>query len=112
MPAKVVVIGLDAAQATLFERWSKDGDFPAVAELIERGAVCDVTRNPMETLPGAIWPELTTGIAAPKLVSTTTRGSFTPARRGCVRSWRTRSTRSSITGASPAAPVLASPSWM
>jgi len=67
MPAKVVVIGLDAAQATLLEKWSGDGDFPAMAELIARGAVCEVARNPMETLPGSIWPELTTGISAPKL---------------------------------------------
>ena len=67
MPSHIMVIGLDAAEATLLERWGEDGDFPAMARLLERGAVCHLTRNPLETLPGAIWPELTTGIAGAKL---------------------------------------------
>jgi predicted AlkP superfamily phosphohydrolase/phosphomutase len=62
MPAKVLVIGLDAAEATLLERWAAEGDLPAFARLTEKGAVARLG-NSLETLPGAIWPELTTGIS-------------------------------------------------
>ncbi len=62
MSAKVLVIGLDAAEATLLERWAAEGELPAFARLAERGAVVRLG-NSLETLPGAIWPELTTGIS-------------------------------------------------
>jgi predicted AlkP superfamily phosphohydrolase/phosphomutase len=61
--AKVLVIGLDAAEATLLERWAASGELPAFARLAEQGAVARLG-NSLETLPGAIWPELTTGISA------------------------------------------------
>jgi predicted AlkP superfamily phosphohydrolase/phosphomutase len=60
--AKVLVIGLDAAEATLLERWAASGEAPAFARLAEQGAVARLG-NSLETLPGAIWPELTTGIS-------------------------------------------------
>jgi predicted AlkP superfamily phosphohydrolase/phosphomutase len=62
MPARVLVIGLDAAEATLLERWAAEGELPAFARLIERGSVARLD-NPLETLPGSIWPELTTGVS-------------------------------------------------
>ena len=62
MSAKVLVIGLDAAEATLLERWAAEGELPAFARLAEQGAVVRLG-NSLETLPGAIWPELTTGIS-------------------------------------------------
>ncbi|MEO8291388.1 MAG: alkaline phosphatase family protein [Gaiellaceae bacterium] len=65
MPARVLVIGLDAAEATLLERWAAAGELPAFARLTERGAVARL-ENSLETLPGAIWPELTTGISGGK----------------------------------------------
>ena len=61
MPARVLVIGLDAAEATLIEGWAEAGELPTFARLAESGAVFALDRNPLETLPGAIWPELTTG---------------------------------------------------
>jgi predicted AlkP superfamily phosphohydrolase/phosphomutase len=60
--AKVLVIGLDAAEATLLERWAAEGELPAFARLTEEGVVGRLG-NSLETLPGAIWPELTTGIS-------------------------------------------------
>jgi predicted AlkP superfamily phosphohydrolase/phosphomutase len=60
---RVIVIGLDAAEATLLERWAAEGDLPAFASLTARGAVARLG-NQMETLPGAIWPELMTGRSA------------------------------------------------
>lgn len=65
MGARVIVIGMDAAEATLLERWAASGDFPTFAALARRGAVARLA-NPMETLPGAIWPELMTGRSAGK----------------------------------------------
>jgi predicted AlkP superfamily phosphohydrolase/phosphomutase len=62
MSARVLVIGLDAAEATLLERWAAEGDLPAFARLAERGGLARLG-NPLETLPGAIWPELETGVS-------------------------------------------------
>jgi predicted AlkP superfamily phosphohydrolase/phosphomutase len=60
VPARVLFVGLDAAEATLLERWADAGDLPAVARLRREGAWGRLG-NCLETLPGAIWPELTTG---------------------------------------------------
>ena len=65
MAASVLIIGLDAAEATLLERWAAEGDLPAFAELAQRGGVARLD-NSLETLPGAIWPEITTGLSAGK----------------------------------------------
>ncbi len=66
MPARVVVIGLDAAEATLLEQWADEGFLPTLAHLRKHGATSRLD-NSLETLPGAIWPELTTGRSAGKL---------------------------------------------
>ena len=60
MPARVLVIGLDAAESTLLERWSAEGRLPGIAALTAGGAVWRLD-NPLETLPGAVWPEIETG---------------------------------------------------
>lgn len=62
MPADVVVIGLDAAEATLLETWGAAGVLPTFGELLREGATASLA-NSLETLPGAIWPELVTGIS-------------------------------------------------
>jgi len=63
--ARVLVVGLDAAEATLLERWADEGELPAFADLAKRGGVARLG-NSLETLPGAIWPEITTGLSAGK----------------------------------------------
>jgi predicted AlkP superfamily phosphohydrolase/phosphomutase len=60
--AEVLVIGLDAAEATLLEKWAASGELPAFARLTNQGTVARLG-NSLETLPGAIWPELTTGVS-------------------------------------------------
>ena len=60
MSTGILVIGLDAAEATLIEAWAAEGSLPTFAGLIAGGAVYRL-ENPMETLPGAIWPELVSG---------------------------------------------------
>lgn len=60
MSAHVLVIGLDAAEATLIERWASAGLLPTFARLSREGTVCRL-KNSLETLPGAIWPELASG---------------------------------------------------
>ena len=66
MPAKVIVIGLDAAEATLIEKWAAIEELPAFARLTREGAVCRMV-NSLETLPGAIWPEITSGRSCSKV---------------------------------------------
>ncbi len=66
MPARVVVIGLDAAEATLIEEWVAAGHLPNIARL-RRGGVVLKLGNPMETLPGAIWPEICSGRSSGKV---------------------------------------------
>lgn len=63
MTARVLVIGLDAAEATLIDRLAGAGELPAFASL---GASSPLA-NSMRTLPGAIWPELTTGRSSGRL---------------------------------------------
>lgn len=66
MIAKVVVIGIDAAEAPLLEQWAAGGSLPNFARMQSAGRKYRL-RNPMRTLPGAIWPEITTGESAGKL---------------------------------------------
>jgi predicted AlkP superfamily phosphohydrolase/phosphomutase len=66
MPARVLVIGLDAAESTLLERWSAEGRLPSISALAAGGAVWRLD-NPLETLPGAVWPEIETGRSCGKM---------------------------------------------
>jgi predicted AlkP superfamily phosphohydrolase/phosphomutase len=60
MSARVLVIGLDAAESTLIERWTSEGELPAFAELYEQAATYRLD-NCWRSLPTAVWPELTAG---------------------------------------------------
>ena len=60
MPSRILVIGLDAAEATLIETWASEGALPTFARLKADGLVYCLD-NPLETLPGAIWSELVSG---------------------------------------------------
>ena len=66
MPARVIVISLDAAEATLVERLQAEGRLPTFARLAAEGSVARLG-NSLESLPGGIWPELTTGRSSGKL---------------------------------------------
>src|SRR5688500_16870812 len=66
MSARVLVIGLDAAEATLLEQWASEGYLPNIRRLIRDGATSRLT-NCLETLPGAIWPEIWSGRSAGKV---------------------------------------------
>lgn len=63
MTATVLFIGLDACEITLVERWCNEGLLPHLAALRARSQRCELD-SPMETLPGAIWPEIHTGRSA------------------------------------------------
>jgi predicted AlkP superfamily phosphohydrolase/phosphomutase len=60
MPARVLFIGLDAVESTLIERWVEEGRLPAMAGLYNHGAAYELD-NCWQTLPTAVWPELTGG---------------------------------------------------
>ncbi|MCP5366130.1 MAG: alkaline phosphatase family protein [Hyphomicrobiales bacterium] len=60
MPAKVLVVGLDAAEPTLLEKWAAEGHLPVLARVMAAGTGGRLG-NCMETLPGAIWPEIWSG---------------------------------------------------
>lgn len=62
MPAQVLVIGLDAAEATLIEQWAAEGRMPAFAALAARAEPIRLG-NSLESLPGAVWPEIVNGIS-------------------------------------------------
>jgi predicted AlkP superfamily phosphohydrolase/phosphomutase len=61
--ARVVVLGFDACEVTLVERWCDEGLLPSFARLRERSRQWHLA-SPMATLPGAIWPEINTGRSA------------------------------------------------
>jgi predicted AlkP superfamily phosphohydrolase/phosphomutase len=60
VPARVLVVGLDAAETSLLERWGAEGVLPAFADLNRRGVSFSLA-NTIDTLPGGIWPELNSG---------------------------------------------------
>lgn len=62
MPARVLFIGLDAAEPTLLRAMIARGDLPAVARIASRGAAGSLA-NCMFTLPGAVWPEIFSGVS-------------------------------------------------
>jgi predicted AlkP superfamily phosphohydrolase/phosphomutase len=66
MTSKVLVLGFDACEITLVERWIADGLLPQFGQLFARSRSFRL-RNPMETLPGAIWPEINTGISSGRM---------------------------------------------
>jgi predicted AlkP superfamily phosphohydrolase/phosphomutase len=63
MTARVLVIGLDACEPTLLDRWSDEGHLGALSKLRRDGVRAELA-NTMSTLPGAIWPELEMGRSA------------------------------------------------
>lgn len=66
MSARVLVVGLDAAEATLLEKWTAAGRLPNIARMMSEGTACKLA-NCMETLPGAIWPEIWSGRSGGKV---------------------------------------------
>lgn len=66
MSARVLVIGFDACEASLVHRWAAEGKLPNFAALARASRMFQLD-NPMETLPGAIWPEIHTGCSSGKI---------------------------------------------
>ncbi|HEY7944342.1 MAG: hypothetical protein ACHP7M_06360 [Burkholderiales bacterium] len=66
MTARILAIGFDACEATLVRRWAAEGRLPNFAAL-QRASRTFQLDNPMETLPGAIWPEIHTGRSSGKM---------------------------------------------
>ena len=60
MPARVLVVGIDAGDADLIDRWLDAGMLPELAPVVASAARVRLA-NPLDTLPGGIWPELMTG---------------------------------------------------
>ncbi len=67
MTTRVLFLGLDAAEATLIDRWSESGELPTFAMLDRSARVVRLDDNPMNTLPEAIWHEIHTGLAGDRL---------------------------------------------
>ncbi|HET8832357.1 MAG TPA: hypothetical protein VFN86_09795, partial [Casimicrobiaceae bacterium] len=63
MSTRVLVVGFDACEVTLVEREIAQGRLPHFARLRDRSLGFEL-ESPMETLPGAIWPEINTGVSS------------------------------------------------
>ncbi|HEV7704752.1 MAG TPA: alkaline phosphatase family protein [Gemmatimonadaceae bacterium] len=59
-PTKLLVLGIDAASATLVEEWMADGTMPKLAALAKRG-LTGRTRGVDGFFVGSTWPSLYTG---------------------------------------------------
>jgi predicted AlkP superfamily phosphohydrolase/phosphomutase len=57
---KVVVVGLDAADSRLIERWAAEGKLPTFNELLRRG-LCGDLESSAAVSSGAAWPSITSG---------------------------------------------------
>jgi predicted AlkP superfamily phosphohydrolase/phosphomutase len=60
-PAKILVLGIDAANPGLLRRWGADGTLPNLGGLMARGLVGE-TRSVEGFVVGATWPTLYTGV--------------------------------------------------
>jgi predicted AlkP superfamily phosphohydrolase/phosphomutase len=65
VPTRVLVLGLDAADATLLREGADDGTLPTFARLYADAPELKL-ENTLSTLPGAIWPEIATGRSSGK----------------------------------------------
>ena len=61
MPAKLLLIGLDAADPALLRRWAADGTLPAIRRLMDRGTSGTV-RGVEGLYVGSTWPSFFTGL--------------------------------------------------
>ncbi len=59
-PRKVLMIGLDAAEFSLIDRWMDEGALPNLAALRDRGT-CGRLKSTAEWLVGSPWPSFYTG---------------------------------------------------
>ncbi|MEM8786364.1 MAG: alkaline phosphatase family protein [Pseudomonadota bacterium] len=66
MTTRVLFIGLDAAEATLLEGFATQGQLPNLQRLTQQGTRYRLG-NSLRTLPGAIWPEIQTGISSGRI---------------------------------------------
>jgi hypothetical protein len=107
MSAKVLVLGLDAADITLIERWAAAGDLPTFAELSRRSAMFGLG-NPLDTLPEAVWDELHTGRDAGKIGRYYALSQVTPAKPRPGPTMPRRSTPATTIGPVRAAPATGS----
>jgi predicted AlkP superfamily phosphohydrolase/phosphomutase len=64
--AHVLVIGLDAAEPTLLHAMMAAGELPSL-DGFSRDAASTSLANCMQTLPGAVWPEIVSGVGCGRL---------------------------------------------
>ncbi len=61
-PAKILFIGIDAADKDLILRWAAEGALPTFRSLLEKGA-WGIVSNPVGLYVGAVWPSFFTGVS-------------------------------------------------
>ena len=59
---KLLVIGIDAAEASLLDAWSETGYLPTLRSLREAGLCCRI-ENPPGIYTGAVWPSFFTAVS-------------------------------------------------
>jgi predicted AlkP superfamily phosphohydrolase/phosphomutase len=60
MPARLLVLGIDALSPPLLRRWASDGSLPAIRSLMDRGT-CGTVRGIRGFFVGSTWPSFYTG---------------------------------------------------
>ena len=86
-PAKVLFLGLDAADKDLIFRWCEDGFLPNI-EAFRKESLWGLTANPPGLYTGAGWPSFYTGVSPAR------HGRYfhTPLRRGTYKTYDFRIT--------------------
>ena len=62
MPARLLVLGIDAVSPTLLSHWARDGSLPAIRRLMDRGTSGSV-RGIRGFFIGSTWPSFYTGLS-------------------------------------------------
>src|ERR1700735_1500085 len=58
---KTIVIGLDALDLLLVERWSRAGELPCLKQLLDTCPTVKLS-TPSRVLQGTVWPSVLTGV--------------------------------------------------
>src|SRR5882762_9380848 len=61
VPAKLLILGIDAASPDLLRRWAGEGKLPAIRSLLDRGT-SGAIRGVEGFFVGSTWPSLYTGL--------------------------------------------------
>ncbi len=64
--SKLLMIGLDSAEASLIRKWASEGCLPSLRALLEQGVMADLG-SPAKEFPDLVWPTIYSGLGPARI---------------------------------------------